>query len=114
MVLNFHTKKYRFFNSLLTVFLPQLVEVQCPNCLDFQNPLGKVMKRSGLRFEHFAHKWCKIAAAKKVFVTDFHHLFIPFNDLFAPTSQSPTSNFFFNFESLRTSNGKKWSQILKL
>ena len=37
----------------LTVFLPPLPEVQCPNFLDFQNPWGKVLERSGLRFEDF-------------------------------------------------------------
>ena len=40
----------------LTVFLPPLPEVQCPNFLDFRNPLGKVMKRSCLRFENFCSK----------------------------------------------------------
>ena len=31
--------------------MPQLLKVQCPNILDFWNPCGKVMERSGLRFE---------------------------------------------------------------
>ena len=39
--------------SRLTVFLPPLPEVGCPIFLEIENPLGKVMERSGLRFEHF-------------------------------------------------------------
>ena len=41
------------FSLRLTVFLPPLPKVQCPNFLDFRNPWGKVMERSGLRFENF-------------------------------------------------------------
>ena len=41
------------FSLRLTVFLPPLPEVQCPNFLDIRNPWGKVMERSGLRFENF-------------------------------------------------------------
>ena len=55
------------FNGLF----PPLPEVQCPNFLDFWNPLGKVMERSGLRFETFAHKECKIAVSKKFFYIVF-------------------------------------------
>ena len=40
----------------LNVFLPPLPEVGCPIFLEIQNPLGKVMERSGLRFEHFCLK----------------------------------------------------------
>ena len=36
---------------------------------------------------------------------------VPFNGLFAPTSQSQMSNIFTDSESLGKSNGKKWSQI---
>ena len=36
---------------------------------------------------------------------------VPFNGLFAPTSQSQMSNIFRDLESLGKSNGKKWSQI---
>ena len=35
----------------LLVFLPPLLEVQCPNFLDIWNPWKKVMERSGLRYE---------------------------------------------------------------
>ena len=41
------------FSLCLTVFLPPLPKVQCLNFLDIRNPWGKVMERSGLRFEHF-------------------------------------------------------------
>ena len=40
------------------VFLPLLPKVQ--------NPWGKVMERSGLRFETFTNKGCKIAVQRKV------------------------------------------------
>ena len=40
--------RYRLNN-----FLPPLLEVRCPQFLEIQNPWGKVMERSGLRFEHF-------------------------------------------------------------
>ena len=46
--LSVHILRYR-----LTVFLPPLPEVGCPNFLEIRNPWGKVMERSGLRFEHF-------------------------------------------------------------
>ena len=36
---------------------------------------------------------------------------VPFNGLFAPTSQSRMSNIFRDSESLGKSNGKKWSHI---
>ena len=44
------------FCSFLTVFLPPLPEVGCPIFLGIQNPWGKVMERSGLRYEHFCLK----------------------------------------------------------
>ena len=37
----------------LTVFLPPLPEVGCQISLEIRNPWGKVMERSGLKFEHF-------------------------------------------------------------
>ena len=56
----------------LAVFLPPIPEVQCLNFLDIWNPWGKLIERSGLRFEFFfAQKLCKIAAAKKVFYRIF-------------------------------------------
>ena len=60
-----------FFCSLhLNVFFNPLPKAQCPNYLDFPNPWGKLMERSGIRFEHFAHKRCKIAAIF-FFLTNF-------------------------------------------
>ena len=44
---------YQFISLRLTVFLPPLHEVKCPNFLDFRNPWGKVMERSGLWFKNF-------------------------------------------------------------
>ena len=40
------------FWSFLTVFLPPLPEVGCPIFLEIRNSWGKVMERSGLRYEH--------------------------------------------------------------
>ena len=45
----------------LNVFLPPLPEIEYPNLLEILNPWGKVMERSGLRFENFY----KIAAQKQ-------------------------------------------------
>ena len=45
------------FNGLLP-------EDQCANFLDFWIPWEKVMKRSGVKFQNFSHKGCKIAEAK--------------------------------------------------
>ena len=38
----------------LNVFLPPLLKVGCSKFLEIRNPWGKVMERSGLRFEHFS------------------------------------------------------------
>ena len=43
---------YQCFSLSLTGFVLPLPEVQHPNFLDFRNPWGKVMVRSGLRFEN--------------------------------------------------------------
>ena len=62
----------------------------------------------------FDWKLSKIAAQKKVFFFTFFVLLrfsIFFNGLFAPTSRSRMSNIFRDLESLRRSNGKKWSNI---
>ena len=45
------------FSLPFMVFLPPLPEVQCPKILDIRNPWGKLMDRSGLRFEHFSYKF---------------------------------------------------------
>ena len=52
------------------LFAP-LPEVQCPKYLEIRNPWGKVMERSGLRFENFTNKGCKIAMQKKLFLGEF-------------------------------------------
>ena len=56
-------QKKKVFSSLfsllryrLTVFLPPLPEVTCPIFLEIRNPWGKVMEKSGLRYEHFCLK----------------------------------------------------------
>ena len=100
----------------LTVFLPPLSEVECPIFLQIRNPWGKVMERSGLRYEHF----CLIIVENRVtkksfFFSPLFSLFfnllrfsVFFDGLFAPTSQSRMSNIFTDSESLGKSNGKKW------
>ena len=49
----------------LNVFLPPLPEVGCPIFLEIQNPWGKVVERSGLRFENFCLKKVKNRRKKK-------------------------------------------------
>ena len=102
----------------LTVFLPPLPEVGCPIFLEIQNPWGKIMERSGLRYEHFCLKIVENRREKKSFFSPLCSLFFDllrfsvfFNSLFAPTSRSRMSNIFRDSESLGKSNGKKWSQI---
>ena len=55
----------------LTVFLPPLPKVGCPILLEIRNSWGKVMERSGLRYEHFCLKIVKNRRAKKVFFLSF-------------------------------------------
>ena len=45
-----------FLRYRLNVFLPQLVKVECPNFLEIQNLLGKVLEKIGLRYEHVCSK----------------------------------------------------------
>ena len=42
-----------YYQHRLTVSLPPLPEIGCPIFLEIWSPLGKVMERSGLTFEHF-------------------------------------------------------------
>ena len=49
------------------VFLPPLPEVRCQIFLEIRNPWGKVMKRSGLTFEHFCLEMVENCRAKKSF-----------------------------------------------
>ena len=46
--LSVHFSRYR-----LNVFMPPHPKLGCPKILEIQNPWGKVMERSGLRFENF-------------------------------------------------------------
>ena len=96
-----------FFVSLcLMVFLPSFLKVQCLNFLDFRNPCGKVMKRSGLKFKNFAHKGCKIAVAKfyGVFFICAHHfnVFLPPQ----PEVQCP------NYLGFRVLGEKYWKEVV--
>ena len=45
----------------LNLFLPPLPKDGCPIFIEIQNPWGKVMERSSLRFELFVWKWSKIS-----------------------------------------------------
>ena len=102
----------------LTVFLSPLPKVGCPIFLEIRNPWGKVMERSGLRYEHFCLKIVENRVTKKSFFSPLFSLFFDllrflvfFNGLFAPISQSWMSNIFRDLDFLGKSNGKKWSQI---
>ena len=58
----------------LTVFLPPLPDVGCLIFLEIRYPWGKVMERSGLRFEHFGFEMVQNRQTKKkniVFLVDF-------------------------------------------
>ena len=48
-----------------SVCLSVFPSVGCPIFLEIRNPWGKVMKRSGLRFEIFVWKWSKITKQNK-------------------------------------------------
>ena len=100
------------FNDLL----PPLAEVECANCFDFRNPWEKEVVSD---LKTFAHKGCQIATAKKAF-TDFFSFVLSVKISFC-------SHWWFSLllmvfcphlfrfsESLGKSNGKKWSQIIKL
>ena len=83
------------------VFLSPLPEVGCPIFLEIWNPWGKVMERSGLRYEHFCMKIVENRRAKKSFFSlTFFTFEVSFNGLFAPTSRSRMSNIFRDSESL--------------
>ena len=55
------------FRYRLNFFWPPLPEVGCPIFLEIRNHWGKVMERSGLRFEHFCLKIVKNRRTKKKF-----------------------------------------------
>ena len=58
-------------------------------------------------------KGVNLPRQKKIY-TEFFHLFIPFKCLCAPTFWSPMSKHLRYSKFLGKSNGKKWSQIVKL
>ena len=76
----------------LNVLLPPLPKVGYSNFLEILNFWGKVMEKSGLRFEYFCSKMVLNCRGKKCFLRIFFSLFTPFKRLFAPTSpQIPMS-----------------------
>ena len=80
--------------------LPPLPKVQCANFLDFRNPWGKIMDRSGPRFENFAHKGCKIAAAEFIF-TDFFLICSLYLNVFLPQIRKVQCPNFLGFQNPR-------------
>ena len=62
----------------LTVFLPPLPEVGCPIFLEIRNPWGKVMERSGLRYEHFLFENCLKSPRKTKFFSSLFLVFFGF------------------------------------
>ena len=75
--------------------------------------LGKSNGKKRSQIWTFLFENClKSPHKKKFFFLSFFCTFeVPFNGLFAPTSQSRMSNIFRDSESLGKSNAKKWSQI---
>ena len=61
------------FRSFLMVFLPPLPEIGCPIFLEIRNSWGKVLERSGLRYEHFCLKIFENRRAKKSFFSSLFH-----------------------------------------
>ena len=55
----------------LNIFLTPLPKVGCPKFLEIRNPWGKVIERSGLRFEIFCLEVVKNRRKKKMFFADF-------------------------------------------
>ena len=64
----------------LNVFLPPLPKVGCPILLEIRNPWGKVLERSGLRFEHFCLQIVKNRRANK----SFFLLILPYKTWWKP------------------------------
>ena len=112
---------YRCFSYRLTVILPPLPKVQCPNFFFIFGILGENNWKEVVSYlKTFAHEGCKIAAAKKSFFYNFFFFFQIFSSfflfkrLFAPISWSPMSKLFIFSESFGKSNEKNLSQIWKL
>ena len=62
---------YSLLRYRLNIFWSPLPRVGCPIFLEIRNPWGKVVERSGLRFEHFCLNCLKSPHKKKFFLTDF-------------------------------------------
>ena len=79
-----------FLRYLLTLFFSPLAKVGCPKFLEIQTPWGKVVKRSGLRFEHFCSNLVKKLSKKKRCsrIKKKFTFKVLFKRLFASTSQS--------------------------
>ena len=74
--------------------------------------LGKSNGKKWSQLWTFLFENClKSPRKKKFFFPHFFTFEVPFNGLFAPTSRNRMSNIFRDSESLRKSNGKKWSNI---
>ena len=72
------------FWSFLMVFLLPFPEVGCPIFLEIRNPWGKVLERSGLRYEHFCLTIVGNRRAKKKKFSHFFTFEVPFNGLLPP------------------------------
>ena len=106
---------YPCFSHRLTVFLPPLLEIKCPNFLDFRNSWGKSnVKKWSQIWKLLLIKGAKFPLQKKLFTDLFFFIFqLRLNVLLPPLPKVQT--FFLRFsEFLEKSNGKKWSQIWKL
>ena len=83
------------------------IHIQIIISLYFLGILLYIFKVSALWVDAFYKLKC-LSACPSVYVFTFEVLL---KRLFVPTSQSQMSNIFRDSESLRKSNGKKWSQI---
>ena len=88
----------------------------------FWSPMFNIFRDSESLGKSNGKKWSQIwtfffenclksPRKKKFFFLTFFTFDVPFNGLFAPTSQSRMSNIFRDSESLGKSNVKKWSNI---
>ena len=92
---------YWCFSLLLTLFLPPLPEVQCANFLEFWNPWGKVIERSGLRLKKkkLLIKGVKSLWRKKKFGRFLFVCIISLclNVVLPPLHEGQCANFYFHF-----------------
>ena len=73
-----------------------------------------IFKESARWADSFYKSKCSYVCLSVCLSVCMSHFLTPFYGLFALTSQSPMSKLFIYSESVRKSNGKKWSQIWKL